>query len=63
MDMDANGNKFDIIFFDDGSHSCTRKQGHIVKIENGLIYFEEYGKIQLIPVNRIFRVEKGDYEK
>ena len=57
--MDVNGNRFDIIFFDDGSHSCARKQGHITKIENGMIYFEENGKIQLIPVNRVFRVEKG----
>jgi hypothetical protein len=56
--MDMNG-RFDIIYFDDGSHACCRKQGHIVKIENGLIYFEENGKIQLIPVPRIFRIEKG----
>jgi len=50
--------KLDIIFFDDGT-GIKRKEGTIQKIEDGLIYFSEYGKIQLIPVCRIVRIEKG----
>jgi len=54
--------KKDVIFFDDGSgsNSVKRKEGFIEKIESGLVYFcEDQGKVQLIPVCRIIRIEKG----
>lgn len=51
--------KQDIIFFDDGN-SIRRKTGSITNIEKGFIYFSENGKIQLIPVCRIIRIEKGE---
>jgi len=56
--MDTQPIKQDIIFFDDGE-SIKRKAGSITKIEDGLIFFSEYGKIQLIPVFRVVRIEKG----
>jgi len=52
------GSKKDILFFDDGSN-ISRKEGHVVDIKEGLVFFSEYGKIQLIPVSRIIRIEKG----
>jgi len=56
--MDVKITKQDIIFFDDGD-SIKRKVGRITKIEKGFIYFSENGKIQLIPICRIIRIEKG----
>jgi len=52
--------KRDIIFFEDGTPQIKRKEGFIEKIESGFVYFSEYGKIQLIPVVRIIRIEQGD---
>jgi len=52
--------KRDIIYFEDGTPEIKRKEGYVSKVENGLIYFSEYGKMQLIPVVRIIRIEKGD---
>ena len=52
--------KRDIIFFEDGTTEIKRKEGIIKKVENGLVYFSEYGKLQLIPVCRIIRIEKGE---
>ena len=52
--------KRDIIFFEDGTSEIKRKEGFIEKIQDGFVYFSEYGKIQLIPVCRIIRIEKGD---
>lgn len=56
--MDVETTKHDIIFFDDGS-GIKRKTGFITKIEEGFIYFSECGKLQLIPICRIVRIEKG----
>jgi len=50
--------KLDIIFFDDGN-GVKRKEGTIQKVQDGFVYFSEYGKIQLISVCRIVRIEKG----
>jgi hypothetical protein len=58
MAMDMESIKQDIVFFDDGN-DIKRKVGIIQKIQDGLIYFSENGKIQLIPVCRIVRIEKG----
>ena len=52
--------KKDVVFFDDGTTTVKRKEGTIKKIEDGFIYFSEYGHIQLIPVVRIIRIEKGE---
>lgn len=57
--MDKKDWKPDIIFFDDGTSYIRRKVGIIKKIEDGFVFFSENGNIQLIPVNRIVRVEKG----
>lgn len=57
VDMEAA--KKDIIFFDDGT-GIKRKEGTIEKIEDALIFFSQSGKIQLIPICRIVRIEKGD---
>lgn len=56
--MEMGQTKDDIIIFDDGN-GIKRKAGTITKIEEGFVYFLEYGKIQLIPVCRIIRIERG----
>jgi hypothetical protein len=58
--VDTRPIKQDIIFFDDGE-GIKRKAGSITKIEDGLIFFSEYGKLQLIPVYRVIRIEKGGF--
>ena len=53
--------KHDIIFFDDGCE-IKRKEGVIKSFHDGFVHFSEHGKIQLIPIYRIIRIEKrGDY--
>jgi hypothetical protein len=57
--MEMGQSKEDIIIFDDGN-GIKRKAGTITKIEGGFVYFTEgFGKIQLIPVCRIIRIERG----
>ena len=58
--MVGNVNKRDIVFFDDGTGQVKRKEGTINKIQDGFVYFLEYNHLQLIPIFRIIRIEKGD---
>ena len=58
--MEKVRNRPDILFHDDASDQIRRKVGRIRKIEDGLIFFDEFGKIEIIPIFRVIRIEKGD---